>query len=66
MQYSSEVYVRSFCIAEFSTFNLNIRIPLNSLVANFGSNMFTFAVTIRPNEQGPRVARLFLNIFRNA
>ena len=45
-------------IAEFRTFDNDTRIALQSLVADFCTDMLTFSIAIRPDEENSRIPSL--------
>jgi hypothetical protein len=56
---------RAFGIAEPGTLDYDSSVALSSLFTNLRTNMFSFAVTVCPNEKNLSVAGLLLNVIRN-
>ena len=54
--------LRPLSVSEFSTFDLNTRVPSLCLIPDLSPNMLSFAITIGPDEQSFASFGLFFNV----
>jgi hypothetical protein len=53
-------------VAESGSFDLNARIAFAGNVSDLGADVFTFSVTVGPDEKDVAVSSLLLDVFRNS
>ena len=58
-------HLRSFCVTELGSFDLNPIITTLSLFPHFCANMLPFSITVGPDEQSLGVFGLVSNVFCN-
>lgn len=59
------VDLRSFCIAELGSFDLNASVPRLGLIADLGSDVLSLSIAIGPDKQRLAVPGLVPNVLCN-
>lgn len=54
--------LRSFCVAELRSFDINPPVARSRLLADLGANMLSLSVTVGPDEQGFTVSGLIADV----